>query len=100
MPSCVSGRNATRASSRAAASRRCLAALLAARDRLDVELRDAADEERQLKNEIENAGGLSFRNVSLSRSAFGTVLFVGNEEIILAGVRPDQVTASDFVFLR
>ena len=50
--------------------------------------------------EIENAGALSFRNVSLTRTAFGTVLVVGNEEIILAGVRPDELTASDFVFLR
>ena len=35
------------------------------RDRLDTELRDAADEERQLKNEIENAGGEASSQIPL-----------------------------------
>lgn len=42
-----------------------LSALVVTRDRLDTELRDAADEERQLKNEIENAGGERLRQIPL-----------------------------------
>jgi uncharacterized protein YPO0396 len=42
-----------------------LSALVVTRERLDSSLRDAAEQERQLKNEIENAGGERLRQLPL-----------------------------------